>query len=124
MIVYRIQDKDGRGPWKPGFSIKWSEDHDEKWFKAHPTFYEEFGMGIFKKMIYGMNMGSGCESLEQLRDWFTPSEYQKLKGFGYQAVKMEAGRILAMSPIQVVFERAKPLNEGVEPVELYETKST
>lgn len=66
-----------------------------------------------------MHMGCGCRTLEQLRRWFSPSEYAKLVGYGYRAVKMQAGRILAESEIQCVFERAKPLREDIEPVELY-----
>lgn len=49
-----------------------------------------------------------------------PNEYAKLRSFGYQSVKMEVGRILGQSNIQLVFERAKPLRVDVEPFELYE----
>ena len=126
ITIYRVQDADGRGPWKPGFSHTWVEDHDEKWFESHPTWWQDFGLTPLKINITGMPMGSGCASIGQLQDWFTPTEYQKLKGLGYQAVKMEVGRILAQSAVQVVFERARPLQEGAEPVELYshETKES
>jgi hypothetical protein len=66
-----------------------------------------------------MRFGCGCRTLDQLRRWFTKSEYATLIEFGYHAVKMDAGRILAESDIQCVFERAKPLNQGWEPIELY-----
>jgi len=78
----------------------------------------QFG-NVLRLSIVGMNLGCGCRTLEQLRRWFTPTEYATLHRFGYCAVKMEVGRILAESDIQCVFERAKPLREGVEPVELY-----
>jgi len=78
----------------------------------------QFG-NVLRRSIVGMSLGCGCRTLEQLRRWFTPTEYATLRRFGYCAVKMEAGRILAESDIQCVFERAKPLREGVEPVELY-----
>jgi hypothetical protein len=120
MIIYRVQDQDGRGPWKPGFSNTWVEDHDEEWLKSRPAWWQEFGMAPMHKAVSGMVFGSGCVSVEQLRHWFSPTEYQKLKGFGYQAVKLEVGRILAQSGIQVVFERARPLQEGAEPIELYD----
>ena len=114
--IYRVQDKDGRGPWKPGFSHRWVENRDD-----HATllpWYIEFGL-VHRKAIVGMAIGSGCLTIEQLRRWFTPSEYATLVGFGYQAVKMEAGRILASSDIQCVFERVKPLREDVESLDLY-----
>lgn len=114
--VYRIQDQDGRGPWKPGFSVRWAEDrpeHDEllPWYVT---------MGdVHKQAIVGMYMGSACVSLEQLRRWFTEREYRALLAFGYQAVSMEIGRILGVDANQVVFERAKPLNENVRHEQLY-----
>lgn len=90
--VYRIQDRDGRGPWKPGFSRRWVEDradHDvlRPWF-------EEFGR-VDKLAIVGFAIGCGCRTVEQLQRWFTPSEYATLLQFGYRAVRLDVGRILA-----------------------------
>lgn len=116
LTIFRVQDKDGRGPWKPGFSHKWVKDRDDH-DNLVPWLYE-FGR-VDRTANYGMAIGCGCLTLEQLRRWFTPTEYETLRRFGYRAVKMEAGRILAESDIQCVFERAKPLREGVETVELY-----
>lgn len=115
-IIYRIQDKDGRGPWKPGFSSKWVEDREDH-EKLLP-WYVEFGP-VHERLLFGEVGGSGCLTLKQLRRWFTASEYETLKKFGYYAVKMEVGRILAESDIQCVFGRAKPLNKDVEGVILY-----
>lgn len=116
--VFRVQDKDGRGPWKPGFSQRWVEDRPEEEYAALVPWPMQFG-DVLRRSIVGMSLGCGCRSLEQLRRWFTPTEYATLRRFGYCAVKMEAGRILAESDIQCVFERAKPLRDDVEPVELY-----
>lgn len=114
--VFRVQDGEGRGPWRPGFSNKWVEDRDDlDSLKPWPL---EMG-DVLRGRIVGMHVGCGCRSLEQLRRWFTEAEYRKLCGFGYRAVKMDAGRILGESKIQCVFERAKPLRESAEPVELY-----
>ena len=114
--IYRVQDADGRGPWKPGFSQCWVEDRDDQ--NNLVPWMVEMGR-VEKRAIYGMSVGCGCRTVEQLRRWFTPSEYRTLRRFGYQAVKMEVGRILGESKIQVVFERAKPLRSEVDPVELY-----
>ncbi len=116
-IVYRIQDKDGRGPWKPGFSHRWVVDRED--LDNLAPFYVEFGQTVFDHAILGMFLGSACESVEQLKRWFTPEEYKALKSFGYQSVKMQVGRILASSAIQCVIERSKPLNRDVEVFELY-----
>jgi hypothetical protein len=79
---------------------------------------QEFGP-VHHRALWGMHLGCGCMSLDQLRRWFTPTEYARLLTFGYQAVRMRVGRILAASDVQCVFERAKPLAVDVEAVELY-----
>ncbi|AVR89055.1 hypothetical protein [Thauera aromatica] len=116
-IVYRIQDADGRGPWKLGFSRHWVEDRDDHDLLI--PWYREFGR-VDQRAIVGMHIGCGCRTEEQLRRWFTPTEYARLVEFGYRAVQMEVGRILAESNIQCVFERVRPLRWDVEPFALYE----
>ncbi len=119
MNVYRIQDKDGRGPWKPGFSHKWVEDRDD--LDNLPPWYVEFGP-IHTRAYTWESVGSACRTVEQLRRWFTRSEYGTLIRHGYQAVKMDASRILAASDIQCVFTRSnKPLNCDFEKFDLYES---
>ena len=116
-LVYRIQDNEGRGPWKPGFSKCWVEprsDHE----KLIP-WYMEFGL-VHLSASHGMHFGCGCTSIDQLKRWFSPTEYHRLVEFGYHAVHMKVGRILARSNIQCVFERAAPLHKDVSPFELYE----
>lgn len=116
ITVYRVQDRAGRGPWKPGFSAQWVEyrpDHD-----LLIPWYRQFGW-VNERAIVGMHVGCGYRTVEQLRRWFTPSEYAKLQGFGYRVVQLEVGRILGESDIQLVFERARPLREAATPVDLY-----
>ena len=117
LVVLRIQDADGRGPWQPGFSRRWVEDRPDH--ENLPPWFVEFGR-VDKLALVGEHVGSGCRTLEQLRRWFTPTEYATLRRFGYRAVRMAAGRLLAESDKQCVFGRARPLREDVEPVELYE----
>lgn len=115
-VIYRVQDKEGRGPWRPGFSHKWVRprpDHDNL-----PPWLFEFGR-VDRQLLYGEHAGSGCMTLDQLRRWFTKKEYKTLLKYGYQAVSMEVNRILAQSEIQCVFGRAKPLNEDFTIMRLY-----
>lgn len=116
IFVYRVQDKDGRGPFKPGFSQLWvreRKDHENliPWF-------EEFGP-VQNKVLAGESAGCGCKELEQLRRWFTKTEYKKLKKLGYRAVKIKVNRLIAESEIQCVFGRAKPLCEDIKTIRLY-----
>lgn len=116
--IYRIQDSEGRGPWKPGFSDTWVEDRSESEFEKLKPWMMEIGP-VHLSALYGTHTGCGCRSLEQLRLWFLPVEYERLLGHGYKAVRMSAGRILGESEIQCVFERAAPLKEDVQEVQLY-----
>jgi hypothetical protein len=116
--VYRVQDADGRGPWKPGFSKVWVEDRPEAEYARLKPWPLELGP-VHHNALYGAHTGCGCTSLEQLRLWFLPVEYRRLLHYGYQAVQLSAGRILGESEIQCVFERAAPLNQDVKVIELY-----
>ncbi len=71
--IYRVQDPEGRGPWKPGFSQVWAT---------------------------------------------TADEYATLLKHGYQCVSL-AAEIIAMSDIQCVFCRHRPLFKNVVKVRLY-----
>lgn len=117
--VYRVQDVEGRGPWRPGFSRLWVRDRDDH--DNLRTWVEQFGVGIIPRTgwPFGKHFGCACRTLEQLRRWFTAEEYATLQAYGYQAVSMDVQRVLAESDIQLVFQRARPLRAGVEPVELY-----
>jgi len=114
--VLRIQDFDGRGPFKPGFSHNWVESRPDHMYLIPWT--QEFGR-LDKKILPGEVMGCGCKTIEQLRRWFTKKEYDKLVQFGYHSVKMKVGRIIASSDIQLVFGRLKPLKQDFEIIELY-----
>ena len=117
MVVLRIQDADGRGPWKPGFSQNWVEDRPDH--ENLPPWFVEFGR-VDRLALHGCATGSACRTIEQLRRWFTPTEYATLLRLGYRAVRMDVGRILAESDRQCFFERSKPLSQDVEPFDLYQ----
>jgi hypothetical protein len=114
--IFRIQDKDGRGPWKPGFSHNWVEDRADA--KNLLPWFDEFGR-VDGLVLYGEWCGSGCETIEQIKRWFTPKEYKTLLKYKYNLVKMRVDRILGRSDIQVFFGRSKALNEDFEIVEIY-----
>jgi hypothetical protein len=63
--------------------------------------------------------GTACETIEQLKRWFTEGEYKTLLRFGYFACSIKADRILGSSTIQCVFERKLPLSQNIQKVNLY-----
>jgi len=112
MTVYRIQDKEGRGPYKPGFSHRWTDDTIDP--AKRPSIMEEFGWDICKKAGANQSVGCAFRDMTQLRRWFTAEEIKKLYGFGYAITKMEADAILGESEKQLVIARNKPLHSGVK----------
>lgn len=114
-IVYRVQDSEGRGPWRPGFSHVWIEPRDDHKFLV--SCLEQFDI---KQLPTNRHIGCGCLTKDQLRRWFTESEYMKLRLFGYSAVEMGVDEVVFRSSIQCMFERKKPLATGVVPIELYD----
>ena len=115
LTVYRIQDSEGRGPWRPGFSHFWvrdRDDHDN--LKPWPA---EFGTGIMRGT--SGHIGCACRTIEHLRRWFQPDEYVTLLLYGYQCVRLDVDRVLAESSTQLVFERKRALRFGAASVSLY-----
>lgn len=115
-VVYRVQDREGRGPWRPGLSDRWVEPRPDH--KNLQPWFVEFGPQIIGRWA-DRNYGCACASLDQLRRWFSLSEYATLRLLGFQAVQMRVDRVLAESDRQLVFARSIPLAYRVEPVELY-----
>lgn len=112
--IYRVQDKDGRGPFKPGFSHQWVEQReDHQNLLPWPVEFKKIQLPMF------MNVGVGCRTLSQLRRWFLATEYKKLLEFGYLAVSLVPDQIIAESDIQLVFGRIRKHNEGIKPAYLY-----
>ncbi len=117
VIIYRVQDAEGRGPWRPGMGLLWIDerpDHEN----LRPMF-EEFP-DVLSRHRYEMSLGCGCRTVAQLQRWFTPNEYRRLQGFGYRAVSMGVERILGESAVQGVFERTKLLRDGATAFNLYD----
>lgn len=111
ITVYRIQDAEGRGPYRPGFSHRWVDgDHDR-----NPPFMVEFDWPLSSipgRWLPGENGGCAFRSLEALRRWFSPSECEKLETLGYSIVSMTVDRVIAESDRQLVFGRWKKLSRG------------
>jgi hypothetical protein len=56
--VYRVQDVEGRGPWRPGFSRLWVRDRDDH-DNLRP-WVEQFGVGIIPRNGWPFGRHFGC----------------------------------------------------------------
>lgn len=110
MIVFRVQDSQGRGPFKPGVPAKWADPEFAPGMKALPTFMEEFGFDVFDRLGRpGEHFGSAVRRARSISDWFSKSEQIKLHDLGYRLTGLRNARVLAESQNQIVFARSKPL---------------
>jgi hypothetical protein len=108
--VYRVQDAEGRGPWRPGFSRHWIDADGPP---LPPALHDDFGVSIYRtiKKANG-HCGSACDSLEKLAVWFTQLEQLRLRLLGYRPVCILADEILAESEHQIVIRCDRPLTDA------------
>ena len=108
--VFRVQDANGRGPFRPGFSVKWCDDDFHPSMSPLPTWMEEFGWDLIDRLDWPTeHFGCAVRSVEQISRWFSDAEQYRLALLGFNLVSLDIARILAESPNQLVFARQKPL---------------
>lgn len=110
MKVFRIQDADGRGPFRPGFSPRWIEK-DSSIQPPDETVFDLLQVSELLTLDSLLHHGTGCTSLLQLKTWFTPAEVKRLRHFGYFPVQLEVDHIVAAGKHQVLFSCISPLKE-------------
>ena len=111
--VFRVQDSDGRGPFKPGHSKDWADEFDTPGLAALPPWGDEFGWDIIDRLGRpGEFYGSGVRTIDALRKWFSPTERKRLAALGYFVVTLSIDRVLGESENQLLFARNKPLASG------------
>ncbi len=110
--VFRVQDREGRGPFRPGFSRLWlDEDIGER--AELPSWIEEFGPAAFGAAPDGAHGFSAVRTLDKLRAWFSASETERLVRFGFVVVEVPDAHVICESEHQVLCWRDRPLADGV-----------
>ena len=115
-LVIRVQDAEGRGPYRPGFSRQWSDAIGP----ICKPWWVELGLSMadaHARMPVGYHYGCGFRSADQLRAWFTNGERKRLNRLGFQVATILPDIVFAETPTQVVFGTREPLNTyPVEPL--------
>jgi len=117
MFIYRIENKNGKGPYRgenaPPLE-KWIDRLDAHSDSSHPdAFWDEkksieedskyiSWMILQKPQIPETAFFCGFASLSQLHQWFSLSEIIKLKSLGFNIVQRKA-RIVFLLEYQVIF---------------------
>lgn len=107
--ILRIQDKQGRGPWRPGFSDKWVD----AWrTEGLPPIYEEvpnFAALAKRAHSEGMHVGCATRGIEGMKAWFSLTEMIRLFNAGYYVVRCDDCAVLVETPTQLIIASDKPL---------------
>lgn len=110
-VIYRVQDAEGRGPYRPLFSQHWVDaDHDER----NPPLEKEFPwltLAHFRLRARNDAYGFGFRTLEKLARWFSQSECIRLEAVGFNVVAMRVQELIAEGEVQVLFWRCMPLRQ-------------
>lgn len=107
-ICYRVQDREGRGPFKPGMSDRWRDPEG----RDFPPVHVEFGLGWRDEIPAGWHAGCAFRDLAQTAAWFSPWECDRLDTLGYRLVALSGCRALRESAHQLIIVRPRPLRAG------------
>lgn len=112
-VVWRVQDKDGRGPYKPGFSAQWVDGDSGR---ICAPWWIELGLGMgdaHSALDNGMHTGCAFASEQKAKEWFSRGELRRLSRLGYRLVRVDADWIRHETPTQLVIQCTKPLSRCV-----------
>ncbi len=109
--MFRVQDSEGRGPFRPGLPRLWVDETSDK--KQPPSIIEEFPLDIFETHGRpGEHFATAVRTLDALCEWFLPSEMRTLAMLGFRVAEFRDARVIGESPHQLVVARSRPFAEG------------
>lgn len=111
-LVYRVQDRQGRGPFKPGMTDRW-RDPDGNDF---PPIQAEFGLAWREEIPRGWHCGCAFRDPSQAGEWFSAAECGRLASLGYHLVALAGCRVLRESPHQMIVARPAAFRLRASPV--------
>lgn len=106
-LVYRVQDRDGRGPFKPGMTDRW-RDLDGNDF---PPVQAEFGLSWLDEIPRGWHCGCAFRGPAHAAEWFSAAECDRLARLGYELVTLSGCRVIRESRHQMIVARPAPFRQ-------------
>lgn len=117
IVVYRVQDREGRGPYRPRFSHYWTDPEHDARNPLEPTMMYDPRTMVLRHNSDAFGYAFRTPSL--LLEWFSITELHRLAELNYYPVTMLVDRVLKESPRQLIFWRNRPLAVGVRRVPLH-----
>lgn len=109
MKIIRVQDRNGRGPYRPGFSHVWSDPDGP----VVLPWWTELGLDFeaaHAAMTTEFHNGCGFRTRGQLHAWFSDKELRALDRHGFCLAAVNADKVYAETPTQIVFGSVQPLS--------------
>ena len=108
--LYRVQDREGRGPWRPGFSIEWLDEASDRPLPVPITNeVPDFHRIVRVAHEDGLHIGCAVRGRDGVFKWFLASELTRLKELGFRLVCCNRCKILAETPTQLLIGSRSPL---------------
>lgn len=106
--LYRIQDAEGRGPFRPGFSHVWLDKNGPP---LPPSIVEMPGFSAIVARAHRQNLhiGTAVVGNEALNKWFSSDEMLRLARLGYRVVDATSCKVVARDSNQVLITSPLPL---------------
>lgn len=107
----RIQDAEGRGPWRPGFSAMWADlEKDDSMCPPVTLDFPQMFAQIAKARRDGLRYFGCCVAgVRGIHRWFTPLEIARLRALGFRLVDAEPLTPIGVSPSQILGASRLPL---------------
>lgn len=108
MIYLRYQDKDGRGPFRPGFPAIWGDEDGDSPIGVFEEFPQLASLlpSLHERKLH---VGCACYGEQGINEYFTSSERERLAVLGYRLHRVPASSIILKGRDQVVFAWPRPL---------------
>ena len=111
--LLRVQDRYGRGPFRPGLSKFWLDD-SEKSLDLLPTVMDDFGEEFYRVVgqacALGLHVGTAVEGWKMLDRWFTEKECFRLAVMGFRIADASQLKRLLISKNQILVSWHLPLS--------------
>jgi len=101
-IVYRIQDKDRRGPYRDEYIDRWDNKNHNRDLILYPT--PQTDQGICTEMTE--DIYCAFSSMKQLRGWFSNKQLKELRELGLKIYVLKA-EIIDKSSKQILIKFLK-----------------
>lgn len=107
--IIRVQDKQGRGPWRPGLSRLWVRETPDD--SLLPIYADISGFSELTARAYKDGLHFGCATrLANFDRWFSADEMRRLRALGFRAYDASGCTILAETKTQLLIGWHIPLS--------------